>query len=84
MTSSASSLQLKAYVEHQDKRAGIRSRIDEAKATSDYDGEWQARQELHDYWKKLPELRTEAIKSYGGDEARLGVDMAAYRLLRTI
>jgi hypothetical protein len=75
------SRQLKAFVEHSRKRTAIRNQIEAAKASGDVDSEWQGRQQMQDYWSKVPTLRTEAVAAYNGDEGKMLQDAKAYHLL---
>lgn len=75
------SSQLKAYVDHIGSREGIRTQIDTAKLTGDFDSEWQGRQKLKNYWSQVPAMRANLLKEYGGDESRMMNDVHAYRLI---
>lgn len=72
---------LGTLVEHMGKRRAIRDRIDKSLETKDYDEEWQGRQELHDYWKEIPLMRSQLVKHYGGDSAQMMTDVHAMQLL---
>lgn len=77
------SKQLEAFVGHLGTRAAIRKQIDDAKLSGDLDSEWQGRSKMKAYWSQVPEMRSNLLKEYNGDEARMMNDVHAYRLLKT-
>jgi hypothetical protein len=72
---------LETLVGHMGKRQAIRDRIDKSLETKDYDEEWQGRQEMGDYWREVPLMRSQLIKHYGGDAAGMMTDVHAMQLL---
>ena len=84
MTSSASNVQLKAYVELMGKNAAIRSDINDAKARGDKFDETRARWALEQHWAERLPMKRDLLQSYGGDHQRLSTDIKAYELLKDI
>jgi ABC-type phosphate transport system auxiliary subunit len=76
--------QFKAYAAHRENRLAIRGRIDTAKMLGDAIAEKKARKELQKHWAKVPKMRTELLKQYGGNESKMNTDLEAYRLLNNI
>ena len=76
-----SSVQLGEYVKHLSSRAPIRAKINSAKVSGDVSAEWEGRQQMKDYWSKLPAMRSGLLEQYNGDEAKMMTDVHAYKLL---
>ena len=79
-----SNVQLGEYVEHIQKHDAIRKKVDDALMKGDVDAEWQGRQQLKEYWSKVPKMYSELLKSYNGDQEKMMTDVRAYRLLKDL